>query len=264
MRDFEMMDRHLAFALFDRPIVLDLATIVDVLRKRHPGIEIDLPPTASGATAPVIRCAGQNIVLMVMSMPVPRESWDLPGRRALATWPAALEVLGAHATHVVVSTVGRAETPAQQLQAARAVTAVTGGLIATIPAAAVLWDGLVAHSAERWEQLSREAFAGYPRIPFPLWVSIHPFRDGHIIGAITFGLTPFGGREIEFEGAGADPNEIVTKVAGLIVYVLEHGPVLRDGDTLGAGESDRIRIHHAVSHRVEGLPVLQATVPAAA
>lgn len=259
-----MMDRHLAFALFDRPVVLDLATIVDVLRKRHPGIEIDLPPTASGATAPVIRCAGQNIVLMVMSMPVPRESWDLPGRRALATWPAALEVLGAHATHVVVSTVGRAETPAQQLQAARAVTAVTGGLIATIPAAAVLWDGLVAHSAERWEQLSREAFAGYPRIPFPLWVSIHPFRDGHIIGAITFGLTPFGGREIEFEGAGADPNEIVTKVSGLIVYVLEHGPVLRDGDTLGASESDRIRIHHAVSHRVEGLPVLQATVPAAA
>lgn len=259
-----MMDRHLAFALFDRPVVLDLPTIVDVLRKRHPGIEIDLPPTASGATAPVIRCAGQNIVLMVMSMPVPRESWDLPGRRALATWPAALDVLGAHAAHVVVSTVGRAETPAQQLQAARAVTAVTGGLIATIPAAAVLWDGLVAHSAERWEQLSRETFAGYPRIPFPLWVSIHPFRDGHIIGAITFGLTPFGGREIEFEGAGADPNEIVTKVAGLIVYVLEHGPVLRDGDTLGAGESDRIRIHHAVSRRVEGLPVLQATVPAAA
>lgn len=259
-----MMDRHLAFALFDRPVVPDLAAIVDVLRKRHPGIEIDLPPTASGATAPVIRCAGQNIVLMVMSMPVPRESWDLPGRRAMATWPAALDVLGGHATHVVVSTVGQAETPAQQLQAARAVTAVTGGLIATIPAAAVLWNGLVAHSAERWEQLSREAFAGYPRIPFPLWVSIHSFRDGQIIGAVTFGLTPFGGREIEFEGAGADPNEIVTKVAGLIVYVLEHGPVLRDGDTLGAGESDRIRIHHAVSRRVAGLPVLQATVPAAA
>lgn len=259
-----MMDRHLAFALFDRPVVPDLAAIVDVLRKRHPGIEIDLPPTASGATAPVIRCAGQNIVLMVMSMPVPRESWDLPGRRAVATWPAALDVLGGHATHVVVSTVGQAETPAQQLQAARAVTAVTGGLIATIPAAAVLWNGLVAHSAERWEQLSREAFAGYPRIPFPLWVSIHPFRDGQIVGAVTFGLTPFGGREIEFEGAGAAPNEIVTKVAGLIVYVLEHGPVLRDGDTLGAGESDRIRIHHAVSRRVAGLPVLQATVPAAA
>lgn len=259
-----MMDRHLAFALFDRPVVPDLAAIVDVLRKRHPGIEIDLPPTASGATAPVIRCAGQNIVLMVMSMPVPRESWDLPGRRAVATWPAALDVLGGHATHVVVSTVGQAETPAQQLQAARAVTAVTGGLIATIPAAAVLWNGLVAHSAERWEQLSREAFAGYPRIPFPLWVSIHPFRDGQIVGAVTFGLTPFGGREIEFEGAGAAPNEIVTKVAGLIVYVLEHGPVLRDGDTLGAGESDRIRIHHAVSRRVPGLPVLQATMPAAA
>ncbi|WP_027547335.1 DUF4261 domain-containing protein [Bradyrhizobium sp. WSM2254] len=259
-----MMDRHLAFALFERPVVLDLAAIVDVLRKRHPGIEIDLPGAAPGAAAPVIRCAGQNIVLMVMPMPVPRESWDLPGRRAAATWPAALEVLGGHAAHVVVSTVGQAETPAQQLQAARAVTAVTGGLIATIPAAAVLWNGLVAHSAERWEQLSREAFAGYPRIPFPLWVSIHPFRDGQIVGAITFGLTPFGGREIEFEGKGADPNEIVTKVAGLIVYVLEHGAVLRDGDTLGAGESDRIRIHHVVSRRVEGLPVLQATVPAAA
>jgi hypothetical protein len=260
----DMMDRHLAFVLSERPPVLDLTAIVDVLRKRHPGIEIDLPGAAPGIAAPVIRCAGQNVMLMVMPMPVPRESWELPGRRAVATWPAALEVLGGHAAHVVVSTVGRAETAAQQLQAARAVTAVTGGLIATIPAAAVLWDGLVAHSAERWQQRSHEAFAGYPRIPFPLWVSIHPFRDGQTVGAITFGLTPFGGREIEFEGPGADPGEIVTKVAGLIVYVLEHGAVLRDGDTLGASESDRIRIHHVVSRRVQGLPVLQATVPAAA
>jgi hypothetical protein len=263
MRDVEMVNRHMAFALFERPVVLDLAAIVDVLRKRHPGIEIDLPTAAPGA-APVIRCAGQNIVLMVMPMPVPRDAWEMPGRRAVATWPNALEVLGCHTTHVAVSTVGQAKTAAEQLQAARAVTAVTGGLLATIPAVGVLWDGLVAHSAERWEQLSREAFAGYPRIPFPLWVSIHPFRDGQTVGAITFGLTPFGGREIEFEGMGADPSAIATKVAGLIVYVLEHGAVLRDGDTLGAGEFDRIRIHHTVSRRVEGLPVLQATVPAAA
>ncbi|TWB58867.1 DUF4261 domain-containing protein [Bradyrhizobium sacchari] len=259
-----MMDRHLAFALFERPVVLDLATVVDVLRKRHPGIEIDLSGAAPGTASPVIRCAGVNVMLMVMPMPVPRESWDLPGRRAVATWPTALEVLGRHGAHVVVSTVGQARTPEQQLQAARAVTAVTGGLIAAVPAAAVLWDGLVAHSAERWEQLSRESFAGYPRIPFPLWVSIHPFRDGQIVGAITFGLRPFGGREIELEGAGADPKQVVRQVAGLIVYVLEHGAVLRDGDTLGAGESDRIRIQHLVSRRVQGLPVLQATVPAAA
>jgi hypothetical protein len=259
-----MTDRHLAFALFDRPIVLDLAAIVDVLRKRHPGIEIDLPEAAPAKAAPVIRCAGQNIVLMVMQMPVPRESWELAGRRTVATWPAALKVLRGHVAHVVVSTVGQAGTPAQRLQAARAVTAVTGGLIATIPAAAVLWNGLVAHPAERWEPLAREAFAEYPRVPFPLWVSIHPFRDGQIVGAITFGLTPFGDREIEFEGKGADPNEIATKVARLIVYVLEHGAVLRDGDTLGASASDLIRIHHIVSRRVQGLPVLQATMPDAA
>src|ERR1700759_4879093 len=184
-----MMDRHMAFALFERPVVLDLAAIVDVLRKRHPGIEIDLPAAAPGA-APVIRCAGQNIVLMVMPMPVPRDSWEMPGRRAVAAWPNALEVLGSHTTHVAVSTVGQAKTPAEHLQAARAVTAVTGGLLAAIPAVAVLWDGLVAHSAERWEQWPREAFAGYPRSPFPLWVIIHPYRDGQTVGASTFGLTP--------------------------------------------------------------------------
>ena len=144
-----MMNRHMAFALFDQPVVLDLAAIVDVLRKRHPGIEIDLPAAAPGASAPVIRCAGQNIVLMVMPMPVPRDSWEMPGRRAVVTWPAALEVLGRHTSHVAVSTVGQAKTPADQLQAARAVTAVTGGLLATIPAVAVLWDGLIAHSAAR-------------------------------------------------------------------------------------------------------------------
>ena len=40
-RNVEMMNRHMAFALFDQPIVLDLAAIVDVMRKRHPGVEID-------------------------------------------------------------------------------------------------------------------------------------------------------------------------------------------------------------------------------
>jgi hypothetical protein len=105
--------------------------------------------------------------------------------------------------------------------------------------------------------MSLDAFAPYPRFPYPLWVSLHPFRDGRVVGAITFGLSSFIGREIEYEGDG-DHKMVLHKAAGLVVYLLEHGLVIGDGDTFGVNEAERVRVRYATSRRVAGLPVLLA------
>jgi hypothetical protein len=127
----------------------------------------------------------------------------------------------------------------------------------------VLWESLVAHPAARWLEMSRTAFAPYPQFPYHLWVSIHPFRDGVVTGAITFGLSSFVGREIDLEGVGLDPRTVLDKVAGLAAYLLERGAVVRDGDTIGASETERLQVRHVTSRRVAGLPVLLTTPQAA-
>jgi hypothetical protein len=53
------------------------------------------------------------------------------------------------------------------------------------------------------------------------------------------------------------------KTAGLAVYLLEHGAVIKDGDTFGVTAAERLRVDHRTSRRVPGLPVLHARAQAA-
>lgn len=77
-----------------------------------------------------------------------------------------------------------------------------------------------------------------------------------MFGAVTHGLSSFVGREIEFSG-GRDVGSVIHKVAGLASYLMLHGDVLKDGDTFGANETERFKVHHEVSRSIAGLPVLR-------
>src|SRR5262249_49911965 len=150
--------------------------------------------TSDGASSPIIVCAGEIVV--VMSMPAPAPKDDATVGIASAAWPEAGAAFDRHRAHLIVSNMSKRQNP---LQLARIVTAVIGGLIAAVPGCVgVLWGGRVAHPAERWLERSRAAFNPYPDFPFMLWIGIHPFRDQSMIGAVTYGLSSFVGREIEF------------------------------------------------------------------
>jgi hypothetical protein len=54
--------------------------------------------------------------------------------------------------------------------------------------------------------------------------------------------------------------DVTDKAAGLAVYLLQHGGVVGDGETGGGiGRGAEMRVRHAMSGRVPGLPVLHAT-----
>jgi hypothetical protein len=44
-------------------------------------------------------------------------------------------------------------------------------------------------------------------------------------------------------------------VNGLAVYLVEHGLVVKDGDTFGRDSHERFTIRHKNSDRFEGLPI---------
>ncbi|MGQ0683360.1 DUF4261 domain-containing protein [Bradyrhizobium sp.] len=188
--------------------------------------------------------------------PLPNEEWERPSLRASAQWPEAASVFSKHGAHLVVTTVAE---PSDRLKAARCLAALVGALIVAVPGCrGVLWESLVAHSAQAWAEASQDAFAPYPTFPYPLWVSLHAFQDAGGIGVITFGLSSFVGREIELEPRDTDAAVALQRVAGLAVYLMQHGPVLKDGETFGATAAERIRVRHVESKRVSGLPVLHA------
>lgn len=258
------MRRLIAYVLLDADRPLDPAAVIAALRQRHPNQPVEpmtgaAPPTgrAIEAATMMLRCAGVEIVVMAMAMPLPEAEWKLPVLRVFPQWPDGGAVFSAHKAHLVVTTIA---DPSDRLASARSIAAVVGALVAVVPGCgAVLWDAVVAHPAQTWEAASRDAFAPYPVFPYPLWVSLHPFKEGEKIGLISFGLSSFVGREIELEPRIITAAEAMHKAAGLAVYLMQNGPVLKDGETFGATPTERIQVRHVQSKRVPGLAVLHAT-----
>lgn len=252
------MRRLIAYVLLDAVTSIDLESVVAAFRRRHPDVPLGLAASADAekSVAMTVQCDGEPIVVMSMPMPLPREEWERPSLRASVQWPEAPSVLARHGAHLVVATLAE---PSDRLKAARCMAGVIGALIAAVPGCrGVFWESLVAHPTAAWLEASRNAFAPYPAFPYPLWVSLHVHHDGGWIGVISFGLSSFVGREIELEPQDADRDQVLQKATGLAVYLMQHGAVLKDGDTFGATATERIRVRHVTSKRVPGLAVLHA------
>jgi hypothetical protein len=252
------MEGPVSFVVFDRAVVPDMRAVIEAIRTRHRDASVQLSTGAGrDARTSIIHCNGLLVVVITVAAPLPQD--DAIVRRSAATWPEAKTLFERQRTHLIVSVMGTSEQP---LPAARVLTAVIGGLVATVPGClGVVWDGKVANSAERWLEMSQRAFASYPDFPLLLWIGIQSFQQGATIGAITTGLALFVGREIEFEALGG-MRKNVHKVLGLAAYLIEHGDVVKEGHTFGVDEMDRIQVRYVTSRRFPGLPVLLATAQA--
>jgi len=246
-----------AFILLDHPTPPDMSAVAKALRMRHPELATEVVAgngpagTHDSGSSPLIRCGNELVAVMSMPAPLPQD----PGlwSRAATTWPEGEAVAARHRGHLIVSVLGRSLQP---LPAARLTTAVIGALIAVIPGCSpVVWGGKVARPAKLWPEMSSRSFAPFPDYPFTLWLDILPFRSDTKIGAVTMGLLAFAGREIEFETAKLPLPMMIDKVAGLAVYFVEHGNVVKDGDTFGGDERERFTVRYKNSDRFGGVPI---------
>jgi hypothetical protein len=246
------MRNPIAFVLLENAVTPNTRELVDAMRQRHPNLAWDVAGGAATPNdSPLIRCGKQIVAIMSIRSPLPHDEglWT----RAAMLWPEGRQLAGRHRAHLIVSTMGTNEN---KVDGARVTTAVVGGLIAiTRGCSAVVWQAKVARSAQTWLDMSRRAFRPFPDYPFTLWVDIVPFPCGQTIGAITVGLSSFLDREIEFQMDGMDRSAVINRVSGLAVYLMEHGAVIKDGDTMGVSESDRIKAHYRTS-RFTGAPVI--------
>ena len=68
-----------------------------------------------------------------------------------------------------------------------------------------------------------------------------------IIQRFPSGLGAFGVMEIEVIDSKHKPSAILAKLSGLAAYLISSGNVIKDGDTIGEDEKEKIKTHHAAS-----------------
>lgn len=224
------MTNPVAFVLLENACLPDQKLLIEALRRRHPGLLWESGPAMGNAAAGshlLIRAGDHLAAVLLMPAPMPfnQQLWQ----QASSVWTEAFQAVGRHRAHLVVSMMGSAVEGAETakpsvIEGSRLVTAMVGGLIEAQPGClGVAWNGQVGRSPEEWLEQSLRSFEPFPDHPYSLWMEIVHFVSGKTIGAYTTGLSPFIGREIEFEVDGVDDRGVIVRVANASSYLIANG-----------------------------------------
>lgn len=183
-------------------------------------------------------------------MPAPYPASDIEGPIATTwLWPPnpPAESLKKHRAHLLITmcAFGAAEDPVRRRLTMTAITALAAKQKGVM---AVFWpEGtLVSYPPVFIEMAAEIDSPDAP--PLYLWVDLRAFHnpDG-TSGLFTTGLAPLGHMEIEIPRIAMDPGELREWLLNIMYYLLEKGPVLKDGDTIGMTAEQQIHIRHTSS-----------------
>jgi hypothetical protein len=185
----------------------------------------------------------REAVLADMRFPMP---WSDLGQvcQWSPMWKHPEDVLRNHATHFIV-TVKTGDGPVEQ---SRFLTEVCASVLASYPEAlGVLWiNASMLIPRELFLSGSREALPD--ELPLHLWVNCHVGvnEQGKHCGS-TIGLAQLGHMDIEATDSPESLPDLFDQLAGLTQYLLDNGPIIKDGDTMGESALARIRIVYGKS-----------------
>jgi hypothetical protein len=90
-------------------------------------------------------------------------------------------------------------------------------------------------------------------LPLYLWIDFRVGNKDGKTGGFTIGLAGLGHKEFETGNATDDVGTLRERLFNLANYVLENGPVIKDGNTVGADENEKIQVIYSKSmYRQEG------------
>jgi hypothetical protein len=181
-------------------------------------------------------------------MPAPYPARDLEGPIATSRmWPPKppIESVKKHRSHLLVTMIGGAADPVRRRLILTAVTALAAkqpGVMAVYwpESTLVVFPPLFVDMAEQFHTPESP--------PLHLWVDLRVFRnDDGTTGGFTTGLSWLGHMEIEVPRTEMQPRELNDWLMNIIFYMLENGPVLKDGQTIGATAEQNVLIRHCPS-----------------
>lgn len=191
--------------------------------------------------------AGDEFFALAL-MPAPYPWSDLEGPCATAwMWPqeTPAATLKRHRTHLLCTMSGGAGDAIQRRLMLTAVTAAA----AQQPGVMGVYgpEGTLVHYPLVFAEMG-QSITSPDAPPLYLWVDFRVFRnkDG-TFGLFTTGLRSLGHMEIEIPRIQMPPGELRDWTVNIAYYLLEKGPVLKHGNTIGMTAEQQIRIRHMPS-----------------
>ena len=206
----------------------------------------DPSPTGLSEGENTMSCQIGDGIVTIGAMPVPIPWSDLEGPCATSLfWKNATEEVKVHKIHAIVTVMADLNS----IQMATLLTKVTTSVMESTSAAiGVYWgSATLVIPKEIFTEFATEILPLGP--PLHIWVNfrVGPDEDGETSSGFTQGMKALGLMELEAEQSPEAPAELRDRLYGLAEYLVENGPIVNDGDTIGEDAHEKIRIAYSKS-----------------
>lgn len=206
------------------------------LGTRYPHLAPSTTSDEGGSAS--FKVSNGDIVVACMPAPIP---WsDLEGPCATSVlWQNASDEVQTHRAHLIVTVLSGRKEVEQSILLTQATTAV---LAACDDAIGVYWGNatLLVPKALFVEYAEKMLPHGPP---LDIWVDCRVgWRTGKTSAGFTTGMAALGHMELEAHDWPQKPSELRERFQELARYLLEHGPVIKDRDTIGQDAREKIRV----------------------
>lgn len=181
---------------------------------------------------------GDFYVAQVIDLPIPREELQYACTTSMG-WPEGCGKLATMKAHLLVAAFNfsdNVERATFELSAfTQAVAASSGAIGIYLGEAETVW------SPEQFSTGTLQSSVEDP--PYLIWLGLKAQKEADgATTVVTRGMTAFGFKNIEIQKTKSDGNDSLIKVTDIAQYLFVNGDDLKDGDTIGATEDERIRI----------------------
>jgi hypothetical protein len=191
---------------------------------------------------------GEDYEVLMMLMPMPIPHGDLEGPiQTTMFWENAEEEIAKHTGHLVMTVVDQSSDD-DVIMRNKVLTVVAAALLASCPEAIGVYNGNAGMI------IPSEAYVGIAKeflpkeLPIPIWIDFRAGKnDDGLTAGFTVGLKELGHMEFETHNATDSPGDLRERMMNLASYVLENGPVIQDGHTIGADENEKITVSYSPS-----------------
>jgi len=197
----------------------------------------------SSATSIAFTIAEASFDITLSPSPIPWSELVGPCETAWH-WPQATKRLQQHSAHLVVTATSGA---LDVIDLTLSLTRVVAAAALSTPALGIYWDSAMqVHNVKSFALEAEKAARS--QLPLYLWLRFGLVReeDGST-SLYTTGLAELDHMEVELPHSALDPQTMVDRAFNIAHYLLEKGPVLEDGQTIGISESEKFITTHAPS-----------------
>lgn len=178
-----------------------------------------------------------TLVVALMPTPVPNEEAEYYAS-ANYMWKNAVEAAKSHKAHILISVLGK---DADLLEVGKLFTKVVSSCLKQDHAIAVYTDGAV-FQPQFYREVASFMQQDKDALPILDWVWFGVCRTDEYTGIYTYGMRKFGKEEMEVYATNANLNDVRDFLLDIVTYVLDSDVTLKDGDTIGFSEEQKLRV----------------------